>query len=347
MLVRRLARPLLASVFVTGGIDTLRNPKPRAEVAGPLVDRMATAAQPVAQKLAGAVEGHVDQVAAAVDAGAERVADAVPDAAGGERVATVADQATTASADAAQVVHDVARGQALPFETETYVKVNAAVQVGAGLLLATGKFPRAASVALAATLVPTTIAGHPFWELEGDERRTQRTQFLKNAGLLGGLILAAVDTEGRPGVAYRARHARDEAKAAAAAAGLSAALADLGRAASSHGHDLVAAARESDLPDTARAKAHDLLAAARDSELPDTARAKAHDLLAAARDSDLPDVARAKAHDLVATARESDLPKVAAARARELAAEASARADDLSSSAQALGERVAGSVRAA
>ena len=33
---------------------------------------------------------------------------------------------------------------------------------------------------------------------------SRRSQFLKNLGLLGGLLLAAVDTEGKPGLAYRA-----------------------------------------------------------------------------------------------------------------------------------------------
>lgn len=347
MLVRRLARPLLASAFVAEGIDALRNPRPRAEIAGPFVERAVTAAQPVAQKVAEAVEDHVDQVAATVEAGADRVTDAVPDAVGGDQAQVAADQATATTSEAAKVVHDVAQGRPLPFQTETYVRVNAAVQVGAGLLLATGRLPRVASAALAVTLVPTTIAGHPFWEAEGDERRAERTQFLKNASLLGGLILAAVDLEGRPGIAYRARHARDEAKAVAVATGLSAALTDLGRSASEHGHDLVAAARESDLPDVARARAHELMAAARESELPDVARHKAHDLVAAARESELPDLARAKAHDLVAAARESDLPQVAAARARELAEVAAHRAEELAATAQTRGELAARSVRAA
>ncbi len=269
MLVRRIARPLLASVFVVEGIETLRNPRPRVDLAEPLVDRVALAAQPVAEKVAEAVE-------------------------------EPAEHAPTSVAD---TVRQVAQGQPLPFETESYVKLNAAVQVGAGLLLAAGRLPRVASAALAVTLVPTTVAGHPFWEADGAERRTQRTQFLKNAGLLGGLILAAVDTEGRPGLTYRARHAREEAKAVAAAAGISAALTDLGRAASAHGHDLVAAARESDLPDVARAKAHDLVVAARESDLPDTARAKAHDLVVAARESDLPKVAAARARELADSVR--------------------------------------------
>jgi hypothetical protein len=35
----------------------------------------------------------------------------------------------------------------------------------------------------------------------------QRMQFLKNAAMAGGLILAALDTEGRPSVRWRAKRA--------------------------------------------------------------------------------------------------------------------------------------------
>ncbi len=45
MLVRRLARPLLASIFVVEGIDALRNPGGRAKKAEPLIDRVATASR--------------------------------------------------------------------------------------------------------------------------------------------------------------------------------------------------------------------------------------------------------------------------------------------------------------
>jgi putative oxidoreductase len=39
-LLRRAARPMLAVVFVRGGIDALRNPHPRAEQAAPTIDRI-------------------------------------------------------------------------------------------------------------------------------------------------------------------------------------------------------------------------------------------------------------------------------------------------------------------
>lgn len=95
-----------------------------------------------------------------------------------------------------------------PTDPATLVRVNAGVQVAGGLLLASGRVPRLASVVLAAALVPRTLADHPFWKAEDPaERRRQRVEFGKNLGLLGGLLLAAVDTEGRPGLRWRAEHA--------------------------------------------------------------------------------------------------------------------------------------------
>ena len=46
----------------------------------------------------------------------------------------------------------------------TLVRVNAAIQLGAAAALATGRAPRLSAMVLAASLVPTTCAGHPFWE---------------------------------------------------------------------------------------------------------------------------------------------------------------------------------------
>ena len=56
--------------------------------------------------------------------------------------------------------------------------------------------------------MPTTAAGHRFWE-ESDpaKRKHQQLHLLKNAGIVGGLLLATVDTEGRPSLAWRAQHA--------------------------------------------------------------------------------------------------------------------------------------------
>ena len=39
--VRRIARPLLAATFVSGGVDAYRHPAPRAQLAAPLIDKYA------------------------------------------------------------------------------------------------------------------------------------------------------------------------------------------------------------------------------------------------------------------------------------------------------------------
>jgi uncharacterized membrane protein YphA (DoxX/SURF4 family) len=136
---RAVARPMLAGMFVYGGVDALRHPESK-------VSR------------------------------AEDVAPAI------------------------------AKPLGLPTDTVTLVRINAGVQVAGGLLLATGRLPRVASLALAGSLLPTTYAGHQFWN-ETDEtlRHQQTVHFLKNVSMLGGLLLAAVDTEGRPSLSWRAR----------------------------------------------------------------------------------------------------------------------------------------------
>jgi hypothetical protein len=85
----------------------------------------------------------------------------------------------------------------VPTDTETLVRANAAVQLIGGLMLATGRFSRPAALVLAGSLVPTTVAGHPFWSNDDPvARNNNQVHFLKNLGLAGGLLLAAADTEG-------------------------------------------------------------------------------------------------------------------------------------------------------
>ena len=100
----------------------------------------------------------------------------------------------------------------LPEDPTSLVRINGAAQMGAAFMLATGRLPRISSAVLAATLVPTTAAGHRFWEEQDPQAKArQRTNFFKNASMLGGLLLAAVDTEGKPSVGYRARRAAKKA----------------------------------------------------------------------------------------------------------------------------------------
>jgi len=54
---------------------------------------------------------------------------------------------------------------------------------------AAGEMSRLAALALAVSMVPTTIAGHPFWEIDDPVKRSQqRVQFLKNTAMAGGLM---------------------------------------------------------------------------------------------------------------------------------------------------------------
>jgi putative oxidoreductase len=140
--LRAVARPMLASIFVIQGFDTMLHP-----------ERVAPRADPVVRPLAELMPG-------------------------------------------------------VPGQTEDAVRLNGAVQFTAGSLLALGIVPRLSALAIAATLVPTTVAGHRFWEVEDDkERAQQRIHFLKNLAIFGGLLIAAADTAGQPSLAWRSRHA--------------------------------------------------------------------------------------------------------------------------------------------
>ena len=152
-ITRLLARPMLATIFVAGGVNALRNTEGHATNAKKVIDKVVPAAQKAAPQ--------------------------VP----------------------------------IPTDPATLVRINAAVHIGAGAALATGHFPRLASAALAATLIPTTAAGHQFWnESDPAMKANHRVHFFKNVSMLGGLLLAAVDTEGRPGVAWRTRHAAHDVR---------------------------------------------------------------------------------------------------------------------------------------
>jgi uncharacterized membrane protein YphA (DoxX/SURF4 family) len=84
----------------------------------------------------------------------------------------------------------------LPDDTETLVRINGVTQVVAGATLSLGILRRLSAAVLIATLVPTTLAGHRFWEeLDDGARNMQITQFAKNVGLLGGLLLIATGTK--------------------------------------------------------------------------------------------------------------------------------------------------------
>jgi uncharacterized membrane protein YphA (DoxX/SURF4 family) len=112
--------------------------------------------------------------------------------------------------------------EVVPDDATTLIRFNGAVQIGAGVLLSLGRFRRLAALALIGSIIPTTYAGHRFWEEVDEERRAQQQiHFLKNLGLLGGLV--AIATEPRSSLhATRRRSKRSQRKQAAKAAARSA-----------------------------------------------------------------------------------------------------------------------------
>src|ERR1700689_4481105 len=129
------------------------------------------------------------------------------------------------------VVRPVAdRVAAVPDQTEQAVRLNGAIQAAAGATLGLGVLPGLSALVLAGTLIPTTLAGHRFWEEEDpQERAQQRIHFLKNLTMMGGLLIAAADTGGNPSLAWRRRKAAGSAHRNFAE--LQHALAESGRAA--------------------------------------------------------------------------------------------------------------------
>ena len=84
------------------------------------------------------------------------------------------------------------------------VRANGVIQVTAGTLLALGKLPRLAALVPAGSLVPTTYAGHQFWnEVDDEDRAKQQIQFLKN------LPCSAVCCRSPPVAGQRTGHDRD------------------------------------------------------------------------------------------------------------------------------------------
>ena len=76
----------------------------------------------------------------------------------------------------------------LPFAS-LLLTLTIAIEVICGLLLVIGWQSRWAALALAAFLVPVTAIFHGFWSADDAHFQEQLTAFLKNAAILGGMLL--------------------------------------------------------------------------------------------------------------------------------------------------------------
>lgn len=139
-LVRRIARPLLASPFIVKGVDTFLSPGDE-------------------------IEAHPD-----LSARLDRTLDE----------------------------------NGSPVDARTLLKICGGVAAGAGVLFALNKAPRLSALLLLGTTTVGYAQLRPIWRLEGHERVDAVKDLLVQGGLIGGMLLATVDTDGKPSLAWRA-----------------------------------------------------------------------------------------------------------------------------------------------
>ncbi|SDS11706.1 DoxX family membrane protein [Corynebacterium timonense] len=151
-MIRKFARPMLASVYVADGVGILLNPSAHRDNA-----------QTVLKKVRSAVPSNVRAF--------------------------------------------------VPSDPNTAALTVGGVKAGAGTLFALGKLPRTSAALLAATAVPSLLGRNAFWEADDEqEKARRRTGALTDVALLGGVLIATVDTDGKPNLQWRAQNAAKQAK---------------------------------------------------------------------------------------------------------------------------------------
>ncbi|QYH19801.1 DoxX family membrane protein [Corynebacterium aquatimens] len=146
-MIRKIARPMLASVFVIDGVETVLNPAGHKESA----------------------DGVLKSIRAAVPREYRAF---------------------------------------LPKDPETAAQINGGVKAAAGSLFALGKAPRTAAALLTASSLASMVGRNAFWATDdADEKARRRTGALTDLALTGGVLLATVDTAGKPDMKWRAQNA--------------------------------------------------------------------------------------------------------------------------------------------
>lgn len=151
-MIRKIARPMLASVYVIDGVETILNPAGHKESAETVLKKVRTATPREYRAF-------------------------------------------------------------LPKDPETAAQIVGGVKAAAGTMFALGKAPRTSAALLTATVLPTVFGRHAFWEAKDEEERARRrTGALTDVALAGGILLATVDTQGKPDMKWRAQNAASVAQ---------------------------------------------------------------------------------------------------------------------------------------
>ncbi|GAB4949158.1 DoxX family protein [Mycobacterium avium subsp. hominissuis] len=243
-------------------------------------------------------------------------------------------EAAAPAVDGLQALPDRVSGN-IPSDPETVAQITAAVQIGGGLLLATGKLPRVASAALALTVLPANLGAHSFWnESDPVAKAQKRQQFLTDLSLLGGLLIASADTAGKPSLGWRGRRAAER----------------LSERVSSAWPGSDDSGFEADLSELGERIAHGLqIGAERGRELASTAAERGRPLAKKARKrgEELADEAAERAAYLAQKARKrsEELAEEAAERGKPLAKKARKRSEKLAKKARKRSEKLAGTAR--
>ena len=231
-------------------------------------------------------------------------------------------------------------GSSIPSDPRTFAQINAAVQIGGGLLLATGKMPRVASAALALTVLPANLGAHMFWnETDKQLKAQKRREFLSDLSLLGGLMIASADTAGRPSLGWRGRRAAERLSERVSSALPGSDDSDFAELGEKIAHGLqIGAERGRELASTAAEKS---------APYAETALERGRELASSAAEKSAPlaKKARKRGEELASTARVrgAELADIAAARGGYLADEALARGSHLADVArERVGEEIGG-----
>ncbi|MEH0146689.1 DoxX family membrane protein [Corynebacterium sp. Q4381] len=151
-MIRKIARPMLASVFIIDGVQTVLNPASAKESADSVLKQL--------------------------------------------RAATPRQYRAF-----------------LPKDPETAAQIAGGVKAGAASLFALGKAPRTAAALLTATSAASLVGRNAFWETsDADEKARRKAGALTDLALTGGVLLASVDTAGKPDMKWRAQNAAKVAR---------------------------------------------------------------------------------------------------------------------------------------
>ncbi|CAM4017567.1 hypothetical protein MYSE111917_05815 [Mycobacterium senriense] len=276
-------------------------------------------------------------------------------------------EAAAPAVDGLQALPD-AVSSSIPSDPETVAQITAAVQIGGGLLLATGKLPRIASAALAVTVLPANLGTHSFWnESDPVAKAQKRQQFLTDLSLLGGLLIASADTAGKPSLGWRGRRAAERLSERVSSAwpgsddsAFDADFSELGdriahglQIGAERGRELASTAAERGAPyaEAALERGRELASTAADRSRPlaKKARKRGEEWAdeAADRAAYLAEKARKRSEELAdeAADRAAPLAKKARKRSEKLAKKARKRSEKLASTARARGEEFADTAR--